>query len=189
MGAIVTEYDISYLRTLYPNLEIKPLSPQFEQALMYYLRGHTSQQAARAAGMNTTARFSEYVNSEAGKALISVLRDREFEDIRITRGQLTSMFLEAYHMSSTATEKVMAARELGKLHGVYPDSKPSVNVNIDNRGNGSSVTVTTRQIQKMSDEALLQYVPTLVDVLAPPEPITDSDTIIEGELAPETSGE
>jgi hypothetical protein len=181
MGSLVTEYDIAYIKSTYPLLDIKPISPQYEQALMYYLRGHTPAQAARAAGMNTTARFSAYVASEEGKALLSVLRDREFEDVRITRGQLTSMFMEAYHVAATATEMVAAARELGKLHGIYPDSRPQVNVNIDNRGGNSEVTITTRQMQKMSDAELLQFVPTLAEALEAPVPIASPDDI-EGEV-------
>ena len=39
------------------------------------------------------------------------------------RAAVERMFLEAYNNAETATEQIMAARELGKLHGHYAPTK------------------------------------------------------------------
>lgn len=179
MGVVISEYDLEYFKSIYPHLKMRRLTPQFEQALMYYLRGHTAEQASRAAGMNNTGPFRRYVESHEGQAIIQELLKREFIDVRINRDQITAMFMEAYQQSATAMEKIAAAKELGKLHGLYLDNKntaPAVNVNVTQNGAGeNTVTVTTKQIQHMSDEELIKLAPHLSRALTPPVPLSAAE--------------
>ena len=168
--ALISDADISFLHTLYPELQQKRPTPQQEQALVYYMRGMTVAEAARAAGMPSGARFKSFLELDSTKALMEHLRDKHFADVRITRESVTAMFMEAYHKAATSAEMVGAARELAKLHGLYPENKPNVNVNI-NAAAGSNVEINAKKVERMSDAELLQMAPDLMSLIAPPVPL------------------
>lgn len=171
MGALIHEGDVEYLRSVYPLIEFKPLNPQQEKAILYYLRGQRPAEAARMAGYTSTASFTALLNQESTKAVLDYLREREFTDIRVTRDTVTQMFFEAYHRAGTAAEMVMATRELAKLHGLYPESKPAL---VINAGQGSTVEINAKKAERMSDEELLKLAPHLLDLLEAPKPIDGS---------------
>lgn len=171
MGALIHEGDVEYLRSVYPLIDFKPLTPQQEKALLYYMRGQRPAEAARMAGYTSTASFNAILNLDSTKAIMEYLREREFTDIRVTRDTVTHMFFEAYHRAATAGEMVMATRELAKLHGLYPENKPSV---VINAGHGSTVEINAKKAERMSDEELLKLAPHLLDLLEAPKPIDGS---------------
>lgn len=151
MSAVITDGDIAYLRSQYPDLNLKQPSGQEEHLLLLHLRGQTVAAAAHAVGYSSVQRATKFVNSPTGQKLLQLLRDREFQDVRVTRDSLTSMFLSAYHSAATASEMVMAARELGKLHGLYPEAQKGNQINIMA---GGDVNVSTKKLQSMSAEEL-----------------------------------
>lgn len=171
MGALIHEGDVEYLRSVYPLIDFKPLTPQQEKALLYYMRGQRPAEAARMAGYASSAAFNAILNLDSTKAIMEYLREREFTDIRVTRDTVTQMFFEAYHRAATAGEMVMATRELAKLHGLYPENKPSV---VINAGQGSTVEINAKKAERMSDEELLKLAPHLLDLLEAPKPIEGS---------------
>lgn len=171
MGAIIHNNDVEYLRSVYPLIDFKPLTPQQEKAVLYYLRGARPAEAARMAGYTSPVAFNTLLNQESTKAILEYLREREFTDIRVTRDSITQMFFEAYHKAATAGEMVMATRELAKLHGLYPENKPSIVVNA---GEGSTIEINAKKAERMSDEELLKLAPHLVDLLEAPKPIDGS---------------
>jgi hypothetical protein len=174
MGALVSDGDLAYLRTVYPDIErLKMPTPQEEKALMMYMRGMTPHAAANAAGYTTAASFLRFLSLDSTKAICTYIREREFQDIRVTRDTLTSMFLEAYHRSANSMEMVASTRELGKLHGLYLDAKPSVSVNINNTGSGTTIEVNLKKLERMSDAELLQMAPNLIHALEAPVSIQD----------------
>jgi predicted ATP-grasp superfamily ATP-dependent carboligase len=59
------------------------------------------------------------------------------------------MFIEAYHLAASSTEKIAATRELGKLHGIYPDPKPAaVQINVSEN---ALVETNIKQLKQLSD--------------------------------------
>jgi len=150
MGALIQDSEIAYLQSLYPMLKLKPLTSQQEQLILLYMRGQAIKAAAQGAGYKSVSSAQNFLRSENAVAIMEHLRKREFDDVRITLDSITSMFLEAYHRAGTATEMVMATRELAKLHGLYPDSKKAaVEINI---GNVESI----KQLERLPDAKLLE---------------------------------
>ncbi len=180
MTALIHDAEFAFMRTEYPDLDMKRPTPQQEQALMYYFRGMTAPEAARAAGMAVTGGFVRYLQQDSTKAILEYLRNREFQEIRITRDSITAMFFEAYHKAATAMEMIAATRELGKLHGLYPENKPNLQVNVT-AGAGSTIEINAKKIERMSDAELLAYAPELQQLLAPPVPIKDSPNQVVSE--------
>jgi hypothetical protein len=172
MAVLVSDGDIAYLRTLYPDIaKLKMPTPQEEKALMMYMRGMTPAAAANSAGYGTPGPFLRFLALDSTKAICEYIREREFHDVRITRDSLTAMFLEAYHRSANSMEMVAATRELGKLHGLYLDAKPSVTVNVSGNGAGTTVEVNLKKLERMSDEDLLALAPNMISVLEAPKPV------------------
>jgi hypothetical protein len=171
MGVIIHDSDVAYLRSVYPLIDFKPLTPQQEKALLYVLRGQRPAEAARMAGYASAGTVLDLLRQDATKAIMEYLREREFTDIRVTRDTVTQMFFEAYHKAATAGEMVMATRELAKLHGLYPENKPTV---VINAGDGATIELNSKKAERMSDEELLKLAPHLADLLEAPKPIDGS---------------
>lgn len=171
MSAIIDPNDVAYLRSVYPLIDFKPLTPQQEKAILYVLRGQRPAEAARMAGYASASAVLNLLNQESTKAVMTYLRDREFTDIRVTRDTITQMFFDAYHKAATAGEMVMATREIAKLHALYPDSKPTV---VINAGQGATIEINAKKAERMSDEELLKLAPHLVELLEAPKPIDGS---------------
>ena len=169
---LIAPQDLEYLRGMYPDLNIPPLHSQYERALLNLMRGnYTPAEAALSAGFSSPAPFIEFVKSPVGTAIIEYVRQRDLRDTRVTRTTLTDMLFEAYYLAGSAAEKIMAVKELGRLHGLTQPGN-SVQVSVTQQsGNGNSVTVTSKKLQQMSDEDLLQMAPGLAAALSPPVPV------------------
>lgn len=150
-GRLLTDGDVDYIHNLYPDEGIRRPTGQQELLLAHYFRGASYPAAARAAGYQDPRVGREYLTSPSGQRFLEYLREREFHDIRVTRESVTEMFFSAYKQAATATEMVAAARELGKLHGLYPDQRKQIDV---------TVTKTTqpalKQLGQMDDSMLLE---------------------------------
>jgi hypothetical protein len=91
------------------------------------LEGDTPGVAARRAGVevpNTSWRLME--NNPVVAEALRKGREISIRSTGITREKVSEMLLEAYHNSTNAMEQVAAARELGKLHGLYEANKVQV---------------------------------------------------------------
>jgi phage terminase small subunit len=121
----------AYLHSSYAYAGIDPLTNQQEQFVLGLLRGLRPASAARSAGYSQPAEtsYSLLTNSKI-KAILTHLKNEEFENIKVNRDQLTMMLFEAHSKSATATEEIAAVREIGKMHGLYePEKVQSLNVN------------------------------------------------------------
>ena len=168
---LVTDADYRYLRSLYPLVRVRSLSSQEENCLLYHLRGMSEAEAARAAGYEDEQATARLLRREDARLILGYLRDKTLGDARIDVERLTGMLLEAHRKSATATEEIAAVRELGKLHGLYPEQKKSPSVQINQQIN---VTNTT-QLKRLSDAELLRLAgdnAALTELLAPPTPVT-----------------
>jgi phage terminase small subunit len=188
MGAIVTEQDIDYLRSLYPHTDFDYISGQEEQLILHFFRGFPAVAAARAAGYKEPAMASKFLQLESTEKLLAYLREREFANINVTRDMLNSMLLQAHSKAGTATEEVMAIRELGKLNDLYQDTKGNrqnnstlVTINQTLNPRDGRPEVTQRQIQGLPDDELLRLAGAGYDFDLP-EPIDmEEEKVIDAE--------
>ena len=88
------------------------------------------------------------IRTISGSSMSRVDRIARRQRIPINRGLVTNMLLDAYEVAESANEMVNAARELGKLHGLYEAEKV---VTIQ----GTAVE-REKQIKSMSTEELLR---------------------------------
>lgn len=177
MTVLATPADISEIQSLYPYLNIKPLTRQMEQAMLLYMRGLSVAAASKGAGYKDSRVLKQFLDSEEGHVILEHLQRKQFNEIRVTREMLTNMLFEAHSKAATATEEIAAIRELGKMHDLYENEKRkgAVNVNI----NSDAKIINSKQIERMSDEQLLELAgPELKGILIEGEvvqepPITD----------------
>ena len=164
LAALITNNDIEYLRSLYPQQKIEYLTGQQEQCLMTFFRGLGIDAAASSAGMEY-AQAKRFLDKESTELVLEYLRGREFTSASITREMLNNLLLEAHRKSASATEEIMAIKELGKINGLYesdnksPRSGVSVTVNnlVNNQPNkGVNQDITMRQIQALPESELLR---------------------------------
>jgi len=70
--------------------------------------------------------------------------------VQINRGLVTNMLLDAYDTAESANEMVNAARELGKLHGLYEPEK-SVVINGDlNEAAKQLSSMSTAELERLA---------------------------------------
>lgn len=77
--------------------------------------------------------------------------------IPINRGIVTNMLLDAYDNAESANEMVNAAKELGKLHGLYEPEKALVI--------SGTVEEATKQLSQMSTAELKKIASMTSDVV------------------------
>lgn len=105
------------------------------------------------------------IKAVTGTSQSRVARIERRQRIPINRGLLTNMLLDAFDEAQSAGEMVNAARELGKLHGLYGPEKV-----LTIQGTASE---RAKQIKQLSTEDLMRLV----------ESDKNPDTcIIDGEL-------
>lgn len=104
------------------------------------------------------------IRTISGSSVSRVERIARRQRIPINRGLVTNMLLDAYETAESANEMVNAARELGKLHGLY---SPETTITMTAKG-GELV----KQIAAMPTEDLLR-------LMADDDPDT---MIVEGEI-------
>lgn len=95
------------------------------------LRGMSKVASARAAGaLKDPERGAEqYESVEAVRDAIEKGRQLSIQITGYDRAKVTEMLERAYNCATTAAEMVMAAREIGRLHGVYAPTNVKVDVN------------------------------------------------------------
>ncbi len=154
MGAVISDADIAHLHSLYPYAGIDAgFSAQQEQFILQFMKGMSPAAASRAAGMGAE-RGATLLRQERVQRVIELLRERNFNDVRITRDMLNGLLIEAHSKAANATEEINAVKELGKMNGLYESDKQKkgalVQVNV-----GSQVK-NVRQIERMNDEQLME---------------------------------
>lgn len=126
----------------------KPLTRQEERYL-----------AARISGLdpkscNEIAGFKEaYVAGENLENALDFFADTKIAIAAVTRDEVTGMLRESHAKASEVRDEISAARELGKLWGLYESDKvrsKGVTINGD-------LTVTSNKLEVMSDSQLLEH--------------------------------
>lgn len=176
MAAMFNEGDVAYLQSLYPELEIKLPTGQQEKLLTLYFRGQSVKESSKTAGYKSATAARNFLRSETGIVMLQFLKEREFNDIRVDRESLTSMFFEAYNLAATSTEMIAATRELGKLHGIYPDAKTlGIQINADlSPGNEQSI----KKLMQLTDAQLAELAGPGMRELLPDGPVVIEQEVV-----------
>ena len=96
MPALVNSAILNEIRSLYPYMELKPLTIQQETLIRLLLQGASLSAAARGAGYATNQTARNFLDTEPAEAILKYFSERELESIKITRESLTQMYLELY---------------------------------------------------------------------------------------------
>jgi hypothetical protein len=89
------------------------------------LQGMSKVASCAAAGLQPGSHSKIEDRPEIKRAL-ELARAEMVRHTGITLEKVTEMLLDAYRSAVNATEMVMAARELGKLHDLYPSAKVKI---------------------------------------------------------------
>lgn len=129
---------------------------QEKQYLLLILNGTRAIDAAQAVGATVPAKFVERMHEDPrAQAVMDQVPAHRTQKVAITRDMLNIMLLDSHSRAATATEEIMAIRELGKMNDLYADAKHKGMKIVNNIGN-TQVNVTAKKFESMSDEELLE---------------------------------
>lgn len=110
------------------------------------LRGLPIQMAAKQAGVPETE-MKSFAAQPHVASVLAYMRETTFNThIEVTRDMLNLMLFEAHAKSGSATEEIMAIRELAKMNGLNAPTQTEVKVSHETR--------TAEQMRKMSSKDL-----------------------------------
>lgn len=165
MGMLINPGELAHLRSIYPLLEIAPLTSQEERLLYSYLKGMAITDAAEAVGMTKRA-GQQFLYRPSTQALIDYLRQQARRDVNITQESLVAMLLESRAKAATANEEIMAVREIAKIMGLNHSDKLA-----ERRQNNDDVRVrnelSKKDLARMSDDELYSVIDGEFDSLDP----------------------
>lgn len=131
------------------------LTPQEERFVTLVCHGFGPAAASRHCGMQiTTARA--LMEDERVTSILTYMKELYADAVNVTRETITVMLLEAHRKAASAGEEIMAAKELGKLHGLYKsDENKGTKITNNTQINGN-VSVGTRKLARMTDADLIE---------------------------------
>jgi len=140
---------------------IPELSNQQRVLVNHYLSGLSGPAAARAAGyVNPEDCASRILRLPAVAHAIAVGRQESADRVKVTRDDVLQGFLDAVRASATATEMVMAWRELAKMQGHYAVEEKKITVE------HKQGAVRRSQLEALSTEELIKMTglpPSVID--------------------------
>ena len=169
MPGLMSDADMSHLQSMYPYLNIQPLTSQQERFLLAILRGASVDSAEQAVGYTRGGGRRVLANESVAK-ILEYFRQHTFKDIRVTRDSLTNMLLEAHAKAANATEEVIAIREMGKMHGLYESDNQRATKVINQSLTINNTPQNAKQMERLSTAELLKLAE-LPDVVSLPTPI------------------
>ena len=165
---IINHADRARMSTAYPILGLDPLTSQQEMLVLLLSRGMSVRAAAPQAGMTRLEAETE-LTVPAVVVMVDYMRLCNDRHIQITADMLNAMLLESHKKSATATEEIMAIRELGKLNDLYPSEKRRLEI-------VPAKITNTRQLERMTDSQLAELAGNDVIELSPDEYEIDGKT-------------
>ena len=132
------------------------LTPQEERLLSLYCYGFPIPQAARHAGM-APDRARELINDPRLTATLDQIKETYADAVKISRETVTVMLLEAHRKAATASEEIAAAKEIGKLHGLYKsDDQKGTKITNNTQINGDVKVNTRKRLARMDTDELIK---------------------------------
>ena len=142
----------------YMGLNLGSLTVQQEKLVLLMSSGMSIAAAGRGAGYRSYTAALESAKKPAVQQALNFYREQMRETVKFERANAHMMYMEAYNASATATEMKNTVDSLVKLHGLaQPDNATQVNINFNN----------TKQLERMSDEELLELAGKGTDYLEP----------------------
>jgi len=150
----IPQEDISHIHYAALATDVR-VTPQQERFLALHIHGFGIHTAARHAGMDLQA-ARDLVDSPEIARLLDYMRDLHEDAVRVTRETVTVMLLEAHRKAASASEEIAAAKELGKLHGLYKsDEQKGTKITHNTQINGD-VNMGARKLARMTTEQLIE---------------------------------
>lgn len=151
----VSTEDVDYVHGTSLAVNVR-LTPQQERFVALFCYGFPAKQAARHAGLSA-AKATELLESPEINAVIDQLREVYADEVRITRETITVLLLEAHRKAATASEEISAAKELGKLHGLYKsDEQRGTKITQNTLINGDVTVAGRKKIARMTTDQLIE---------------------------------
>lgn len=123
--------DIDQIRHTAGVLGLASLDPQEATFVQHLLRGVPLMPAAKASGIKP-AKIPEVQARPHVAGTLAYLRDLYMAShVEVNRDMLNMMLMESHAKAATATEEIMAIRELGKMNGCYEPEKREVSINAE----------------------------------------------------------
>lgn len=110
------------------------------------LQGLAQTAAARAAGLDASSATRVERNPRVKEAIRYLLKESTVNVNELTKSDVLTGMMDAVNASATASELVMAWREIGKLLGVYEPEKKVLEIK----------DYSQQELNEMRDEELLQ---------------------------------
>lgn len=149
----------------YMGLNLNELTVQQEKLVMLMSSGMSIAAAGRGAGYASYSTALDAAKRPAVQKALQYFREQMREEVKFERQNAHMMYMEAYNASATATEMKNTVDSLVKLHGLTaPDNATQININLN---------ATAKQLERMTDEELLQIAGKTNDYLEP-----DSDSTL-----------
>jgi hypothetical protein len=132
------------------------LTPQEERFFTLFCYGFPLAQAARHSGM-TPQKARALVEDPRAEQLLNQIRETYADEVRITRETITVLLLEAHRKAASAGEEIAAAKELGKLHGLYKsDEQRGTKITQNNQFNGDVTVAGRKKLTRMTTDQLIE---------------------------------
>ena len=145
----------------YMGLNLNDLTVQQEKLVHMMSSGMTIAAAGRAAGYASYDAARDAAKRPAVRKALDYFREQMREEVKFTRQHAHRMYMEAYTASATATEMKSTVDSLVKLHGLSaPENATQININLN---------ATSKQLERMSDEELLEIAGRTNNYLEPDE--------------------
>ncbi len=143
----------------YMGLQLNELTVQQEKLVLLIASGMTTAAAGRGAGYASSKTALEASKKPAVQKALAYYREQMREEVNFKREHAHMMYMEAYTSSVNATEMKNTVDSLVKLHGLgMPDNATQVNINVN---------TSAKQLERLSDEELLEIAGKNVDYLEP----------------------
>lgn len=143
----------------YMGLNLNDLTVQQEKLVSLIASGMTVAAAGRGAGYASYATALDASKRPAVQKALQYYRENMREEVKFERANAHVMYMDAYNASATATEMKNTVDSLVKLHGLtQPDTAVQVNLNMN---------ATSKQLERLSDEELLEIAGKKTDYLEP----------------------
>jgi len=148
------DQDLDYVHDASQQVMVQ-LTPQEERFLTLHCNGFGAHAAARYAGMAPSAGRALLEDPRVA-ALVEYMREAHADAVNVTREMVSVMLLESHRKAASATDEIAAARELGKLHGLYKsDEQKGTKITNNTQINGD-VAIGARKLARLTTEQLIQ---------------------------------
>ena len=177
---LVTSAVLNEIKSLYPYLDLKPLSRQQETLIQMLLQGSSLSAAARGAGYASNENARHFLETEPAQRIMQYFHEQQLDTISINRTRLTQMYLELYGERGNTNEGARVLEGLARLHGLNEEARQKkTEVNVTNNTQNNTIIngeldqeTVRKKMEVMDEQQLLQQAgPRFEGLTLEPEPV------------------